>query len=70
MFSSFIPPGTDTAAAAITVTRCDSNTMNEKTNNDHQIRSAERFSRFFDGLVSFTRLWGILTAIGECNFIV
>lgn len=65
MFPSFSPAGAGSTTATVTVGRCESNNVNEKTNNDQRIGSAERFARFFDGLVSFTRVWGILTAIGE-----
>lgn len=65
MFSSFNPVIVESAVA---VPNSDANNI-EKPNND-QRKGAERFFRFYDGLVSFTKVWGILTAIGEYVFLL
>lgn len=65
MFPSFNPAGAGSATATVTVARCDSNNVIEKSSNDNRKGDAERFSRLFDRLVWFTRVWGVLTSIGE-----
>lgn len=65
MIPSFNPAGAGSTAATVTVTRCDTINGLEKTDIDHRTGGTRRISRIFDGIVSFTKVWGVLTAIGK-----